>query len=438
MSAPAPTYELVPCASIREIGRDAYAALLTDETPPFLRFEWLDALERSGCATPEKGWLPQFLALYRTDAATARAGTARATSGEPGEGASGRPTEGALGSGKRLVAVAPAYVKWHSDGEFVFDHSWADFAETRLGIEYYPKLILAVPFTPATGPKLLVHPDEDPARAHEVLTAGVQRLLDQVPLSSAHALFPPPEQAERLGALGWARRFGVQFHWQNPGYASYEEFLGRFTSKRRAALRREERELLGSGIDIEIHTGKDIDEELVDAAYRFYLSTVDKYVWGRRYLNREFFQTVAETMPEGLHLVMARERATRRLVGGAFNLLGRDTLYGRYWGAEEERPFLHFNVCFYAGIRDCIARGLRRFEPGAGGEHKHARGFEATITHSAHLLLDPRLDAAVRAFLDQEREAVVRSVERARSESGLRPLPEEPNAPSGALPEGLG
>jgi predicted N-acyltransferase len=387
------SYELVPCASIRDVGEAEYRALVGPATPPFLRFEWLDALERTGCAVAERGWLPQFLALYRSH-------------------------EGA----RRLVAVAPAYLKWHSDGEFVFDHSWADFAERRLGLDYYPKLILAVPFTPATGPKLLVRDGEDAIAAHRALAAGVERLLAHVPLSSAHVLFPPEEEAERFGSLGWARRFGIQFHWQNPGYSSYEDFLNRFTAKRRAALRREERDLLASGVALEVRTGKDLDEEAVDAAYTFYLSTVDKYVWGRRYLNRDFFFRVAETMPEHLHLVLARDRASGRLIGGAFNLLGRDTLYGRYWGASEERPFLHFNVCFYAGIRECITRGLTRFEPGAGGEHKHARGFEATITHSAHTILDPTLDAAVRDFLDRERRAVVHSVERAREIAAMRPF----------------
>lgn len=393
------SYELVPCASVRDVGEAEYRGLLGASTPPFLRFEWLDALERTGCAVPERGWLPQFLALYRAEGV----GPQRVAR-------------------RRLVAVAPAYLKWHSDGEFVFDHSWADFAERRLDLAYYPKLILAVPFTPATGVRVLVHADEDPVAVHRALAAGVQRLLEHVPLSSAHVLFPPEEEAELFGSLGWARRFGIQFHWQNPGYGSYEDFLGCFSAKRRAALRREERELLASGVDIEVRTGRDIDEESVEAAFTFYLSTVDKFVWGRRYLNREFFFRVAETMPEHLHLVMARDRSSGRLIGGAFNLLGKDALYGRYWGATEERPFLHFNVCFYAGIRECIARGLARFEPGAGGEHKHSRGFEATITHSAHTILDPTFDSVVRDFLDRERRAIVQSVERAREISGMRPF----------------
>ena len=392
MAGPAVSYELVTHGSVREIGEDAYRSVVTDSTPPFLHFEWLDALEQTGCVSPDKGWLPLFLALHRV-----------------------------VDGHRRLAAVSPAYVKWHSDGEFVFDHAWAQFAEQRLGIDYYPKLIVAVPFTPATGPKVLIHPDEDAPRAQAALSDGIGRLLERVPLSSAHVLFPSDGEAEAWGKLGWARRFGVQFHWENAGYGTYEDFLGRFSAKRRAALRREERELAAQGVDIEIRTGAEIDEEVLDAAHRFYLSTVDKYVWGRRYLSREFFYTVGRTMPDRLHLVMARERGSGRLLGGAFNLLGSDALYGRYWGAEEDRPFLHFNVCFYAGIRDCIARGLQRFEPGAGGEHKQSRGFEATVTHSVHRIAHPELDAAVRDFLRRERAGVLAAVERARGDSVLRP-----------------
>ncbi len=382
-------YELSTHASIRDVGEAEYRALVKDETPPFLRFEWLDALEQSGCATAETGWLPMFVVLRR---------------------------------GGKTVAVAPAYVKGHSDGEFVFDHAWARFAESSLGIPYYPKLVLAVPFTPATGPKLLVASGEDPIRAHAALCQGLGRVTEVLELSSAHVLFPPPEEALLLEKAGLSIRYGVQYHWTNPGYETFDDFLARFRSKRRAAVRRERREMARQNIDLVIHTGSELRGGLVDLAYSFYLSTVDKYVWGRRYLNREFFQRVCETMGEQIHLVVAYERATKKPLGGAFNLLGKDALYGRYWGCLEERPFLHFNVCFYAGIEDCIARGLERFEPGAGGEHKQARGFEPTITRSAHLALDPRLSSAVGDFLAREREAVSEYVASYRADPVLRPL----------------
>ncbi len=390
MTSPVPEYEIRTHASIRDVGEAEYRSLVGEGTPPFLQFEWLDALETSRAVCVEAGWLPQFITLHRRDA----------------DGKS------------RVIAVAPAYVKGHSDGEFVFDHSWANFAEGKLGLQYYPKLILAVPFTPATARKLLVHPDEDAALAHRVLCQALPGLARELGVSSAHVLFPPEEEAELFGALGMARRFGVQFHWENRDYSTYDDFLACFSAKRRAALRRERRELERQGIEIRVHVGKDVDERVIDDAYRFYLSTVDKYVWGRRYLNRAFFERVAETMADRLHVVMAYEGG--KAIGGAFNLLGQDALYGRYWGASEERPFLHFNVCFYAGIEDCIRRGLARFEPGAGGEHKHARGFLPTVTHSAHYLVDSRLDGVVREFLAREREGVLSYVESARSSSVLR------------------
>ena len=392
MTSPVAEYELATHTSIRDVGEAAYRALVPADAPPFVHFEWLDALETSGAVRAETGWLPQFITLHR-----------RLNDGE-----------------RRLVAVAPAYLKGHSDGEFVFDHSWASFSENQLGVSYYPKLVLAVPFTPATAPKLFVHPDEDPTLAHAALCRALPGAAKQLGLSSVHVLFLPTEEAELLEELGWASRYGVQFHWQNDGYASYEDFLARFASKRRAALRRERRELEAQGIELRVHVGASIDERVIDAAYGFYTSTVDKYVWGRRYLGRNFFERVAETMPDRLHVVMAYERGSERAIGGAFNLLGRDALYGRYWGASEERPFLHFNVCFYAGIEECIRRGLARFEPGAGGEHKHARGFLPTVTHSVHHLCDPRLDVVVRDFLGRERRGVRAYVDAAREKSLLK------------------
>ncbi len=394
MTKPRAEYELRTHASIRDVGEAEYRALLDENTPPFLHFEWLDALEQSGAVRVESGWLPQIITLRRT---------------EPG-------------GETRLVAAAPAYVKGNSDGEFVFDHTWARFAETRLGIDYYPKLIVAVPFTPATGPKLLVRPGEDEELAYRAFCSALPGLEQELGLSGTHVLFPPEHEAERLGELGLLRRFGVQFHWENAGYSTYDDFLACFSAKRRAALKRERRDMERQGIELRVHTGKDIDEAVVDAAHRFYLSTVDKHVWGRRYLNRDFFMRVAETMGERLHIVLAYDRASKEPIGGAFNLLGKDALYGRYWGCTEERPFLHFNVCFYAGIEECIRRGLSRFEPGAGGEHKHARGFLPSITHSAHHLVDARLDAAVRDFLRREREEILAYVEDARKDPLLRPL----------------
>jgi predicted N-acyltransferase len=368
-----PVYEIRTHASIRALGEDAYRALLDERTPPFLRFEWLDALERTGCVTPKRGWLPMHLAIH--------------VDGE-------------------LVAAAPAYVKGNSEGEFVFDHAWARFAETELGVAYYPKLIVAVPFTPATGPRLLVRPGTTREPLVGVFCRALAALCKEGKLSSAHVLFPNPEEAAAYAEAGLLARHGLQFHWQNPGYASFDDFLSRFASKKRSQIRRERRELEERNIVLEVLSDKTLGPEHADFIFDFYVATVDKFAWGRRYLNRAFFEQVLSSMPESLHVVAASERGSRRRLGGAFNLLGKERLFGRYWGALAEVPFLHFNVCFYKGIEEAIERRLGGFEPGAGGEHKVARGFEPTVTHSAHYLADPRLRDAVGRHLVGERAAV--------------------------------
>lgn len=380
-------YEVRTWSSLRALGEAEYRALEAEDASPFCSFEWLDALETTGCVRPERGWMPMHIGLYR---------------------------------GPVLVACAPAYLKGNSEGEFVFDHSWARFCEGSLGQRYYPKLVVAVPFTPATGPRLLVRPGEARAPLYSVFAAALRRLTEELGLSSAHVLFPPEADTEALVGAGLARRVGVQYHWRNAGYGSFEDFLARFSAKRRHQIRRERREVLAQGIDVEIRTGSDLGPELVDFVYRFYRSTVDKHVWGRRYLNREFFEEVLARMRHKLHVVVARDRASRRPIAGAFNVLGKDTLYGRYWGALEERAFLHFEVCFYRGIEDAIARGLARFEPGAGGEHKLARGFEPSLTFSAHHLRDERFDRVVRDFLRREEDAVRADVLATREEMKLK------------------
>jgi hypothetical protein len=241
----------------------------------------------------------------------------------------------------------------------------------------------------------------------------VRSLVDTRGWSSAHVLFPSAEETEELVAAGLVHRTSLQFHWNNAGYASFDDFLSRFRAKRRAQIRRERRALLEQGISLETRTGKNIDEEVVEAVFRFYRSTVEaKFPWGRQYLNRDFFFRICDTMPSRIHIVLARQRVSQRCVGGALNLLGDRVLYGRYWGATEHRAFLHFNVCYYHGIEECIVRNLSRFEPGAGGEHKLARGFVPAETHSAHYLRDPVLDAAVRDFTRRERAAVRAAIAR--------------------------
>lgn len=385
--------ELRTHSSIRELEQH-WPSLVSDETPPFLSYAWLRALETTGCVSAERGWLPLFVSLW---------------------------------SGPTLLAAAPAYVKGHSMGEFVFDQSWADFSERSLGVPYYPKLVVAVPFTPATGPRLLVSAKlastgHSESRVQAAFAEGLLHLLEHFELSGAHVLFVPEATAQGMKEFGYTQRYGVQFHWRNAGYQCFEDFLERFASKKRTQVRRERKELEQQGLELEALTGADLTSEIVDHVYTFYTNTVEQFSWGRQYLTREFFEEVAKTMPEQLHVVLARRKGTREPVAGAFNLLGKQTLYGRYWGAREEHRFLHFNVCFYQGIAECIARGLLVFEPGAGGEHKLARGFEATLTHSAHRLRHPGLAKAVNEYLVRERHAIGAEVEEAGRNSLLRPL----------------
>lgn len=379
--------ELRVHASMREFDRAEWESLLAPHAVPPMRWDFLEALESTGCVQPERGWLAQHLSFRR---------------------------EG------RLVAVAPAYVKGNSEGEFVFDFAWARFCEQSLGRPYYPKLVVAVPFTPATGPRLLIPAGQDPARAHQVLAAGLAQLSEQSELSGVHVLFPPESGAAQLESAGYLRRVGVQYHWRNAGYGCFDDFLARFSSKRRNQIRRERRVLAESGVELRLVEGADLTSEALDHVYEFYRNTVDKHYYGRRYLNREFFHELQSRIPDNILVVFAYERGRRKPLAGAFNLISDRALFGRYWGASEERPFLHFNVCYYAGIEACIDRNLEYFEPGAGGEHKHARGFESTLTHSAHHLCDERLAAPVADFLRREREAVLAAL--AEEKPILRPL----------------
>ena len=346
---------------------------------PFLSWAFLDTLEKTGCVGADAGWLPHHLTIWEND---------------------------------RLIGAAPAYLKGNSEGEFVFDHGWAGAAE-RAGIAYYPKLIVAVPFTPASAARLLVADPKDRPRLMPVLAEALRRIVAAEKLSGAHVLFPTEAESTLLEAAGFAQRYGIQFQWKNEGYATFEDYLSRFSSKRRNQIRRERKEMGKQGISITTVRDR-LSPALVDNVYDFYAATVDKFSWGRHYLNRAFFEEIAARLPGKIEVVLAREGD--KLLAGAFNIAGARTLFGRYWGAFEERPFLHFNVCFYHSIEDCIVNKLERFEPGAGGRHKMVRGFEPTITSSAHHLAHPGLDRAVREFLEREREAQLASAAAARAD----------------------
>lgn len=336
---------------------------------PFVSLPWLSALETTGCATARRGWLPQHL-VASVDA--------------------------------EIVAVAPAYVKTHSEGEFIFDWGWAS-ASDRAGIPYYPKLSIAVPFTPATGPRILVKKGADHALATAAVAAAMTRIPAQLELSSAHMLFPDAATADALEAHGLLHRLSLQYQWHNPGYATFEDFLATLPSKKRTQIRRERRAVAEQGITLETVRDEKLSPALADDVFELYAATVDKFFYGRRYLNRAFFEEVLGTMKSSIEVVLARDGS--RIVAGAFNVRGTHALYGRYWGARAEVPFLHFAACYYHPIAECIERGIGRFEPGAGGEHKRARGFVPTICHSVHHVEHPRLRAAIADFV--EREAMV-------------------------------
>ncbi|MEZ0170445.1 GNAT family N-acetyltransferase [Microvirga sp. TS319] len=340
-----------------------------DDDPfnPFVSHAFLSALEESGCVGPKTGWAPVHVLVEAQD----------------GE----------------LLGAAPCYVKSHSMGEYVFDHSWADAYE-RAGGHYYPKLQVAVPFTPVTGPRLLV-PDgvqADSVRAH--LVAGLRALREQIGASSIHATFLQQADLDALTAQGFLRRDDQQFHWFNEGYGSFEDFLAALASRKRKAIRRERRDALAGGISIEWLTGREITQAHWDAFFAFYMDTGSRK-WGRPYLNRRFFSLIGERMADRVLLVMARRNG--RHIAGAINFIGDRRLYGRNWGCIEDHPFLHFEVCYYQAIEFAIARKLDRVEAGAQGEHKLARGYRPVITSSAHDIAEPSLRRAVQAYLDQER-----------------------------------
>jgi uncharacterized protein len=347
-----------------------------DPDNPFISHAFLSALEDAGTVGGRSGWSPIHILVKD------KAGV--------------------------LLAAAPCYLKGHSQGEYVFDHGWAD-AYAQAGGRYYPKLQVSVPFTPATGRRLLVRPGPDAEAARACLVAGLRALRRQVGASSIHVTFLPKHEWETLGEHGYLLRQDQQFHWINEGYADFEGFLTALASRKRKVIRRERREALAPGIAIERLSGSAITEAHWDAFYAFYLDTGSRK-WGRPYLNRTFFSLIGERMADRILLIMAKRAG--RYVAGAINFLGADALYGRNWGCIEEHPFLHFEVCYYQAIEDAIARGLKRVEAGAQGEHKLARGYRPVTTYSAHDLADPSLKRAVADYLKRER-AYVEDVHRA-------------------------
>jgi predicted N-acyltransferase len=368
-------YELRIIERVRDVPQATWDALLGEDSSPFVEWTWLDALEETGCVGNETGWTPAHLSLWR---------------------------------GGDLLAVAPSYVKGHSEGEFVFDWGWAELAE-RLGIPYYPKVVVAVPFTPATGDRVLVAPNADRSDVTRIMADGARKWSQHLGASSVHVLFPREDEASAWEAAGYLRRDGFQYHWSRNGARTWAEYLDRFSSKQRNQIKRELRGVEQQGIVVETVAPEGYDRDLAHIMHDLYERTIDRHgVWGRFYLNRTFFERVVERFRDRLAWVVARRGPRGEVVGGAFNVMSKSRLYGRYWGAAAnvDVPFLHFAVCYYEGIRFCLERGLDVFEPGAGGEHKRARGFVPTLTRSAHWLADARLRSALAPWLARERERV--------------------------------
>ena len=338
---------------------------------PFVCHAFLKSLEDSGCADGDSGWQPQHVTLKT-------------------------PEDHAV------LAAMPLYIKTHSYGEYVFDHAWAAAFE-RAGGRYYPKLQASIPFTPVTGPRLLVRNPLDRPRLEPALLSAAMQLSEKVDLSSLHITFTETEQADRLAGLGLLRRTDQQFHWRNQGYDDFDDFLNALSSRKRKQIRKERRTVLGNGITIRHLRGAEITERHWDAFFRFYLDTGARK-WGTPYLNRTFFSLIGDRMGDDILLFLCERDG--QPVAGALNFIGADTLYGRYWGCVEDHPCLHFEACYYQAIDYAIAHGLNCVEAGAQGPHKLARGYEPVMTHSLHWIADPRFRAAVAQYLDHERREV--------------------------------
>ncbi len=315
------------------------------------------------------------------------------------------------------MAACPLYVKGNSEGEFVFDWGWADAAE-RAGIHYYPKLLVGVPFTPVTGSRFLVAAGEDREYWIGQLSAELREICTQNRLSSVHVNFCDEQETTPFENSEYLCRVGIQYHWHNHGYQSFDDYLGAFRSKKRNQIRRERRAMQEAGVEIETVSGDEIEDGLFEPMFRCYLATIEAHYYGRQYLNQRFFELLRDRFKHRLCFVVARRAG--RILAGTTNVVKGDTFYGRYWGALEPLRHLHFNVCYYSAIEWCIARGLARFEPGAGGDYKWLRGFDATPTYSLHYLREPRLADAVRRFLDRERAEAAHVIDEMGRQSPLK------------------
>lgn len=356
--------------------RDWNSCCFNDTTRhnPFLSYQFLNALEESGCATADTGWQAQHVIIRRDDI---------------------------------IVGIMPLYLKSHSQGEYVFDHAWAN-AYHHAGGHYYPKLQSSIPFTPVTGSKLMVLKGENQQEVQEYLVKTALTLAKKLGVSSLHMTFVEDHEWAFLANHGFLKRLDQQFHWLNQGYGSFDDFLSALSSRKRKNIRKERKQAIADDIEIEVLSGKDITEDHWDHYFTFYQDTGNRK-WGQPYLNRLFFSLLGVAMPDKIVLIMCKRN--NRYIAGALNLLSDDTLYGRYWGAIENHRYLHFEVCYYQAIDYAIRHGLQKVEAGAQGEHKLARGYLPTSTRSSHWISNPSFRNAIADYLAHERDAILQDQE---------------------------
>jgi hypothetical protein len=350
---------------IAQIPRQAWDDL-AGEASPFLMWDWLDCLEQSGCASERSGWAPHHILIERQGA---------------------------------LVAACPMYLKSHSMGEFVFDYEWAEFA-SRIGIRYYPKMLVGVPFTPVTGPRFLTAAGENRKYLIQLLGQALIHVCQENKISSVHVNFCLDDEREALTEIGFLQRAGIQFQWRNRNFQSFEDYLASFRSDRRNKIKRERNELSKQGITIRPCQGQELTPKLLRTMFRLYKHHVDRLTYGHQYLNEAFFDELRKRFRTRICLMLAEKEG--RVVAGTFNIRDQRALYGRYWGCFEEHNFLHFNVCYYAAVDYCIANGLQKFEAGAGGGFKQLRGLDPEHTYSVHYVPDQRFHRALQQYLREE------------------------------------
>lgn len=373
--------------SLDGIDRDVWDACAGFENP-FVSYDFLFALEASGSAVADTGWLPTHLVLKR--------------------------------HGGGVMGVAPFYLKNHSYGEYVFDHGWAHALESAGG-DYYPKLLGGIPFSPATGPRLLLHPNTDPDHAYYLMARGLESVGEKFDVSSVHIIFNTRDEWRALGKAGWLSRTGCQYHWRNDGYDNFDQFLDALSSRKRKAIRKERKQVVDASLTMRQLTGDDLKPEHWDRFYEFYLDTSGRK-WGSAYLTRDFFDRIHHTMADRILLVTAEDDG--EMIAGAFNMIGENTLFGRNWGCLERYKFLHFEACYYQAIEFAIERGLTTVEAGAQGEHKIQRGYLPTKTYSSHFIFNPRFREAVEDFLSRERAVIDHNIAQLKHESPFKQQPQ--------------